>query len=69
MAKIVILGTHCRAVLTEPDKDGEHGYVAACGGTEGDWGRQPMEDMVQAADNHVSSCRVPAPPANHPNYE
>jgi hypothetical protein len=69
MAKIVILGTHCRAELTEPDEDDDYSYEAACGATSGDWSWQPMQDMIQAAQNHVDYCLTSAPPANHPNYE
>jgi hypothetical protein len=69
MAKIVILGRDCRAVLTEPDGDGDYAYNAACGASSGDWSWQPIGDMIQAAEGHVDACQVPAPPANHPNYE
>jgi hypothetical protein len=69
MAKIVILGQDCRATLTEPDEDGDYGYEATCGATEGDWGYQPIGEMISAAENHVDACQVPAPSANHPNYE
>jgi hypothetical protein len=68
MARIVILGQHCRAELTEPDEDGEYNFLAACGRDSG-WGVQPIEDMIQAAQMHVDACQIPAPPANHPNYE
>ena len=68
MAKIVIVGEHCRAMLTEPDGDGDYQYIAACGATSADW-VQPIGDTIQAAEMHVDACQVPAPPANHPNYE
>jgi hypothetical protein len=69
VAKIVILGRDCRAELTEPDEDGDYGYEAACGATMGDWGPQEIGATIQAAELHVDTCRIPAPPANHPNYE
>jgi hypothetical protein len=69
MAKIVILGTHCRAELTEPDEDGDYSYEAACGAVPAEWGYQPIGDMIMAAGNHVDQCLTSAPPANHPNYE
>jgi len=69
MATIVIQGTHCRAVLTEPDEEGDYSYEAACGATSGDWSWQPIGDMIMAAEKHVDSCEISAPVVHHPNYE
>lgn len=52
---IIIRESGVDVVLTEPDEDGDYGYVCqACGGDQGDWGFQPMEDMIQAASNHAA---------------
>lgn len=65
MATIIIQGEYCKATLTEPDDEGDVGYVAECGATSEDWGNQPIGDMIEAAGNHVDSPWTPANPDIH----
>ena len=70
MAKIMILGQHCRASISEPDEDGDVTYAAECGtGSPRSWGPQPIRDMIEAAEIHVDRCRRSAPVLHHPDYE
>jgi hypothetical protein len=44
------------AVLTEPDEDGEYGWVClACRAREASHGYQPMEDAISNAEVHVEN--------------
>jgi hypothetical protein len=44
------------AVLTEPDEDGEYGWVClACRATQLKSGYQPMEDAISNAEVHVEN--------------
>lgn len=54
-----------RAVLTEPDENGEYGWAClGCPATEGDRGYQPMEDAIGEAETHVEGrCVVVMGPA------
>jgi hypothetical protein len=69
MAKIVILGEHCRATISEPDEDGDVVYVAECGADSGDQGPQPLDNTIAAAEIHVDRCQVSALTLHHPDYE
>jgi hypothetical protein len=51
MAKIQVTGSGCTVTLSEPDEDGEYGWVAGCGGRSESV--QAMGDTVADAEVHT----------------
>lgn len=55
MARVLIVGEHCTAHLTEQDEDGDQGVRATCG-WDNDGRVGSAGDMVAEAEVHVDAC-------------
>ena len=55
MAKIQAVGAHCVATLTEPDGDGDYGWMAPCGAASTEV--RPMDEAIAHAEIHVDACK------------
>jgi hypothetical protein len=63
MATIIVHGVRTDVTLVGPDEDGDYMYRCAHGHSDDEWGYQPLEDMVSAAEKHADhDC--PGGPSN-----